>query len=203
MSVRDLLRRFWPIIPIVVIVIGLAVVVQIFKESCWLATWLFSFLNDWAIIIGATATVILATAAFATVFIAIRENRRTSALDRIRSWAEGTFDVFTNPPKAQLPQVLEEIRARLQPCHAKCIGILRDAELQGGDLNTKVKSAYISFCKYLSILGTEEDITTLKEYFKKTDFGDIKPITTTEELGRETKELIAQLTEVVNSATRL
>jgi len=59
------------LIALVITVICFAALVQIFKETNCIANWLFNFLNDWALVLSASVTLLLATAAF----WAIRESR--------------------------------------------------------------------------------------------------------------------------------
>ena len=76
---RNLFGKYWPVIPIcIALILCAAVLVQIFKLSNWVANWLFNFVNDWAIILSASITLLLAVAAL----WAISETRRIRSEDR-------------------------------------------------------------------------------------------------------------------------
>ncbi|MBE9512973.1 MAG: hypothetical protein IMY77_02815 [Chloroflexi bacterium] len=129
------------------------------------------------------------------------EERRIRAAERVLSWAEESFDVLARPTRYKdLSQQKVDLIIRLQPSHVKSYSILHFVEKLGGELNTKTKTAYICFSKFIATLGTEEDITRLKEYFWATDFGEAKPINNGEELKEAKKELMLYLGEVINSA---
>jgi len=85
------LRRFWlPITIVIVIILGFAIWVQFSKETNWFAKWVFDFLAQWAIVLSAAVTLMLAMAAFWN----ISDTRRfryvesiTKSLDGTRGWA--------------------------------------------------------------------------------------------------------------------
>lgn len=87
---KGLFGKYWHVILISVIILLLAftVLVQNTKDTNDLAKWTFDFLDDWATVLSAAVTLMLAIAAF----WAIAENRRIQAesdkiasLDRISS----------------------------------------------------------------------------------------------------------------------
>ena len=89
------LRRFWlPITIGAVIILGFAIWVQFFKETNCFAKWVFVFLSQWATVLSATVTLLLAFAAFWV----ISETRHFRYLDEetntiadLNKWATDTF----------------------------------------------------------------------------------------------------------------
>lgn len=84
-------KRFWlPLTIGIVIIIGFAIWVQFSKETNCFAKWVFDFLTQWAIVLSAAVTLMLALAAFWNISD-IRHFRYvesiTKSLDEIRSWA--------------------------------------------------------------------------------------------------------------------
>ncbi len=69
--------RIWLLIIILLaIVFCLAIVVQIFKSECAAAKAIFDFISEWAIVLGAVATLVLAFAAFWSVNRSIEHEKR-------------------------------------------------------------------------------------------------------------------------------
>ncbi len=80
--------RRYPLLPtaaiVLIILVVIAIVVQIFRQTNFVAAWIFNFVNGWAAALSASAAVILVVIYLAT----IQENRRNGALNRIRAWAK-------------------------------------------------------------------------------------------------------------------
>ncbi|MDD4859558.1 MAG: hypothetical protein PHR56_05070 [Dehalococcoidales bacterium] len=76
-------QRWYFIIIVVIVVLGTAILVQNFKSNNCFAKWLFNFLNDWAMVLSAFATLLLA---FVTVWT-LREGRRSVLGNRLNEWA--------------------------------------------------------------------------------------------------------------------
>lgn len=70
-------KRHWYIPAIVVLVIGVAVWVQLTKDSNWVASWVFDFVNGWATTLMAAATVGLA---IATICMIAHSGRQTKMI---------------------------------------------------------------------------------------------------------------------------
>jgi predicted PurR-regulated permease PerM len=69
--------RIWLLVIILLaIVLCLAIVVQIFKSECVAAKAIFDFISEWAIALGAVATLVLAFAAFWSVNKSIEHEKR-------------------------------------------------------------------------------------------------------------------------------
>jgi len=63
-AIWNFLKAFWlPVSMGVVIILGFAVWVQLSKETNWFANWLFTFLKEWATVLSAAVTLLLAFAA--------------------------------------------------------------------------------------------------------------------------------------------
>lgn len=85
------MRRSWlPVTIGLVIILGFAIWVQSSKETNWFAKWVFDLLTQWAIVLSAAVTLMLAMAAFLNISDA-RHFRYvesiTKSLDETRSWA--------------------------------------------------------------------------------------------------------------------
>jgi len=76
---------------VLVILVVIAIVVQIFRQTNFFAAWIFNFVNDWATLLSATAAVIIIFMAWIT----IQENRRSEALNRIRTWGKEAIHVLS------------------------------------------------------------------------------------------------------------
>ena len=136
----------------------LAILIQSFKTTNCLATWLFNFLSQWAMVLAASATVLLAAAAF----WAIMDNRHSRlkdskkhSLDQICSWAQDAFRVLSRPGEYLVLDAAErfEMRMDLTPIYARSIVTIADANEFGGDLKTKVDSASTRLNAFIEYLG--------------------------------------------------
>jgi len=88
---KMLFGKYWWLVPAaIVIILALAVVVQYTKDTSEVAEWVFKFLSDWAVILSATAGLLVVFGAL----LAIRENRRSEARRKIRQWAEECLKHF-------------------------------------------------------------------------------------------------------------
>ena len=77
-GMRHLFRKYWYAILIVIIILTLAVLVQYTKDTNDVAKWVFTFLKEWAVILSAVGTLLLAWIALWT----IRERRRSNAAQK-------------------------------------------------------------------------------------------------------------------------
>lgn len=136
---RMLLGKYWPLyLAVIITILVSTVLVQIFKSTNFVAAWLFNFVNDWAAALSATAAVLL----IITAFMAIRENRRTRSLDKIRSWAEDAITLLYLPSTEEIPLVKwSELEKKLKTILARSVSPLAISESFGGDLEKKVKKA--------------------------------------------------------------
>lgn len=163
--------------------------------------------KDWVLIASAGATFLLAVAAFWAIkeqHKDRKEERRNLALERIRRWAEDTFDIISRPsPTQELKEILLILKLNLRIVHVKSVGILSDAEQLRGEVASRVKTGYLELSKFIAMLGGENDIADLKEYFRLTDFGNITPIRNTEQLAAAKKDVMHQLLGIIDTATKI
>ncbi len=154
---RTIIGKYWWLIPLgVTIIIILAVLVQLFKETNTLAGWIFNFLQDWATILSASITFMLLVAAF----YAFRENRRNQALNRIRNWAEEITVIL-------LTSDSEDRKTRhLNARWAKCVGISADSRFLGGSIKSETGVAIVIFNNFHNAIKRGE-ISVLHEDFLK------------------------------------
>ena len=77
------------IIVIAIIAFASAIIIQFLKDSNEIAKWLFTFVNDWAPALGATAVIAL----IITFLWNLRENRREKARRVIYNWTKDAMKV--------------------------------------------------------------------------------------------------------------
>lgn len=193
------------------------------------AIFIFIFLYEGIDVkISAFATLALAFAAF----MAIDENRRLRndnrriqeetlinerhrlALERIRSWAEETFEKISQqighgfegsitPVIFIVHERLRVIKGGLLSNVVKSIGIETAAKQLEGGISKEVTLAIQILSEYVGRLGTEEDIVKFREFIGDTDFGDkLKPFNSLEEVITAEKEVLQQLKKVLDSVTK-
>jgi len=177
----DLVRRFWlPITIFVVIILGLAILIQIYKETNCFAGWVFNFLQQWAIVLGAAVTFLLALAAFWS----ISDTRHfqyvesiTKSLDEVRSWAMDTKRALYLPRWGHQEASQYDLRDNLEHMATRSVFVKSDAErlvkaLQKGEANIVV-------CELASKVN---DATTRLDQFikdlRQTDPGDFEGLRT-------------------------
>lgn len=170
--------------------------------------------EGFAVKISAFAVLLLAFAAFMSIEESRRlreENRRIReeqnqeerhrlALERIRNWAEELFGLVTRPTRYRLLQARkQELEGLLHLGGAKSVGVLKDAEIVGGNVHSSVNIANLIIFKFVSRLRGEQDITEFKVRFGIA--GIVEPIKDAAELEEQKKELLTALSEIINSAT--
>lgn len=172
---KNLFRKYWWAVLIGAIILCFAILVQVFRKASPLpetdlqgvAEEIFTFLQDWAIALSASVALLLVI----VTFMALRENRRIGALNRIRSWAAGSNRVLTATRfKGQgltVEQKLKRIRADIQAVMVDSLGALADAEALGGDLKERVGDAVISVANLKDIVEQHPDRPTLEAVLKK------------------------------------
>lgn len=184
-------------------VLSFAVLVQSFKSTNCLAAWIFNFMNDWAIILYASVTFLLAIAAFWGIREGLRERveeRHREALERMRNWSEQVFEVVTRPTRQpNLKLRKKELNALITSVGPKAIGILHDAERLGGDINLYVKFANLIIFKFTARLGDEGDIAKFRGKYNIEE--TINPISNVNELEEAKRELLEAFGDVIKSAT--
>jgi len=127
------LRRFWlPITIVIVIILGFAIWVQFSKETNWFAKWVFDFLAQWAIVLSAAVTLMLAMAAFWN----ISDTRRfryvesiTKSLDGTRGWALDAKRALFLPWWDHQWASQYKLRENLEHVAVRSVFVKSDAEL--------------------------------------------------------------------------
>jgi len=165
---KGLFRKYRRVILAGGIVLCLAILVQVFRKASLFANTplqgaadnIFNFLDDWAIILSASVALFLVIAAF----MAIRENRRLGALNRIRSWAtEALRPIAVSGRQAQtLEDMGKQIQGELGAALLGRIGAAADAEALGGSVYEKVWKAVKSLSEFNAMLTQIPDEATFK-----------------------------------------
>jgi len=127
-----LVRRFWiPVTILIIVVLGFAICIQLNKETCRFAGWVFDFLQQWVIVLSAAVTLLLALAAFWS----ISDTRHfryvesiTESLDEVRSWAVDTKRALYLPKWGHQEASEYRLRDNLEHIAARSVFIRRDAE---------------------------------------------------------------------------
>jgi len=91
---KSFIKRYPYLLAIIlslIVLICIAVIIQVFRETNYIAAWIFNFVNDWATSLSATAAVIIIFVAWIT----FQENRRNEALSRIRNWAKEAVNTLS------------------------------------------------------------------------------------------------------------
>lgn len=115
--------------------------------------------------------------------MAIRENRRTQALDTVRSWAEDAIMLLYVPGEQEIPLLKwSELEVKLKTIAAKSVGARANAKKFGGDLDEKVKKAVANLVKLMDTVDHADRLA------------DAIP---------SVEELLKDLLEVMDSASKL
>lgn len=148
-------RKYWIAIPIIVVV-SLVATIQMLKASNCVATWTFDFLNDWAMVLSAAATVTLAIVAFWTIRksseqsrAAIEENRRLRAQDVELDFKRRTLEDIVNwvmdinkyclpPPKTGKKRYMEWIRGISVSLGGEGKWVIGNSYIFGSEFKTKL-----------------------------------------------------------------
>lgn len=104
--------------------------------------------GDWILIGSGGATFLLAIAAFWTIWQNYkfkREDRRTQALYRTRSWAEKAIQLLTIASPTDLNKANEALKQNIQIIRAESLSALADAQVLGGEVKQKVQRAVHNF----------------------------------------------------------
>lgn len=125
-------KRFWlPITIGVVIILGFAIWVQFSKGTNCFAEWVFDFLTQWAIVLSATVTLMLAIAAFWNV----SDTRHfryvesiSKSLDEIRSWALDANRALFLPWWDRQWALQYNLREKLEHIAARSVFVKSDTE---------------------------------------------------------------------------
>lgn len=130
------IKRFWfPIAIGIVVILGFAIWVQLCKETNFFAKWAFDFVTQWAIVLSASVTLILA---FATFWV-ISDTRhfrylddKTKVITDLNNWAADVVRCLSIPAryiadKTELRKNLIDCRTELMIKVAQSIGIFAAA----------------------------------------------------------------------------
>jgi len=140
------------IIVVAIIAIASAVTIQFLKASNEVAEWLFTFVNEWAPALSATAAVTL----IVTFLWNLRENRREKARRAIYDWAKDAMKVtVSSQDELDFLHIIKD-GAALQ----------YDADSLGKDFKAELMAAMDAITKYHEGLPRTES-HDLKEEAKK------------------------------------
>jgi len=152
-----LFGKYWWLVPVaIVIILALAVVVQYTKDTNDIAEWIFNFLKEWAVILSASIAVVLVIA----TLMAVRENRRTQALDRIRVWAENVLQILVGPGKGT------EKDKKFQALWVGSYSISADARFIGGNLKVRTGEAITKLNKFHKLMEDKDSSAINKEFLE-------------------------------------
>jgi len=181
----SLFGKYWPlylasvVVILVSVIAAIVVQLQLFKETNWLAAWLFKFVNDWAVPLSASATILLVIA----IFMTIRETRRRRVLERIRTWASNAITLMKAPSTEESPALkVAELNAKFQAIKAGSAQILVDSKQISRELNDRVEKAVSS-------------ILEISDAFSKGD--------TTFDIKSKTLTFLKELSDVIDCASKL
>ncbi len=141
---------------------------QLFKETNWLAIWLFKFVDDWAAPLSVPPAILL----IICVFMTIRETRRKRVLDRIRTWASNAIMLLIAPSTEESPVLkIADLNAIFQALKTGSTRVLADSKKFGRELNDRVEKAVSSIWEHSDAFSkgdttfdfTEKPPTLLKE----------------------------------------
>ena len=150
-------KNWWFILVIFFVIVGFAAGLQYFRETNSLAEWVFEFLNDWAVILSATAGLLVVFSAL----LAIRENRRSEARRKIRQWAE---EILLNLNKKDTE---EQSLALTSLWHIRS-SIFYDSNFLGGSIASNMRVTLYAFFEYLQMLPKKDKLYTKSGKLKKT-----------------------------------
>ncbi len=138
-----MLRKYWHVILIVVIILPLAVVVQYTKDTNDITRWVFNFLKEWAVIFGAVGALLLAVIAFWTIF----RERRSKLANELYTWAKNSLRlILTSGETGTEQQIFDKLQSNLSMIHSEALVLIVDAAKFSDSVLEKVKSV-ISKCQ--------------------------------------------------------
>ena len=126
----------------------------------------------------AWGTLMLALATFLT----IRENRRLSAISRIRSWAEKSIQLLTIASPSDLNKAIQALKTNIQIIRTESLSALADAEVLGGEVKKKVQKAVHNFNEFTDKAESDDKSINFEALLKN---------------------LLGDFSEVINSASKL
>ena len=158
-----------------------------------IANQIYTYFKDWGILIGATATILLAWTAFWNIsdtrFFRSEEDRKQRA-NRIVVWAKDTISAL-NPPEdtgKDPVQRLNKYSDQLGIVTIEFTAIVADAQFLGGDIKAQTEKAVINFVRYTIAI---DDALSLAKKGKRPG-----PPPTTQRLIKELMELITVATKI-------
>ena len=127
-----LVRRFWLSITIgIVIILGLAIWIHFNKETNCVAGWLFDFLQQWAIVLGAAVTLLLALIAVLNISDTRHFRYAESIakyLDEVCSWLTETKRALYLPKWGHQEAARYQLRDKLENVAVRSEFVKGDAE---------------------------------------------------------------------------
>jgi len=167
---KRLFRKYCYVVLIAVIVLTLAVVVQYTKNTNDVASWVFNFLKDWAVILSAIGAFLLAGIALFTI---LRE-RRSKAAQKINTWASDSLkliinsidmDILAVESKAvDVEESIASIISYLQTIDTEAIALIVDASNFSGTVEKMIDNIG-SKCE--EGMGLEYDKENADEFLTK------------------------------------
>ena len=162
-GMRRLFRKYWYVILIVVIILALAVVVQYTKDTNDVARGVFNFLKEWAVILSAAGTFLLAGIAFWTIM----RSRRSKIADEVHTWARGCLRLISSARNAPLTkeEYISMIQNRLRTIDSEAITMIMEAASLNNE--TVLKSLHSIISKCLKGVELESTMENQDEVYKK------------------------------------
>ena len=170
-------RAYWKgiVIPFCIVLV-IAITIQWFKDDFVFSKWLFEFLSDWAIVLSAFVTFLLAFSAF----VAISNDRHQRNIDRklaiiadIRKWAEFAIEEVRNIPDP-ISSNPREAETHVRNVASKALSVMIEANNLGGELKTAVNETTTRFKKLRDAMGERKHLNVEKmKLIMFTDFTNI------------------------------
>lgn len=127
---KESIREHWLLFSVGIVIIFTSILVQALKETpcpeympwyqCW-SNQVFKYFADWAFILGATGTLLLAFIAFWT----IKENRRSGYAKEVRIWAENALRLLLEPVEINktIEQNFIEFKNNIRKIHSEFLTV--------------------------------------------------------------------------------
>jgi len=116
----------------IAVLVGLAILMQLTKSTNCLSNWVFTFLDDWAVILSALTALILVI----VTIVNIIENRRRILLTEVQKWTRDALTFVSMTFNKEIPDI--EIVNSLNSLLKEIITASLFASLVSGKIRIKV-----------------------------------------------------------------
>jgi len=159
-----LFRKYWYVILTVVIILALAAVVQYTKDTNDVARWVLNFLKEWAVILSAAGTFLLAGIALWIIM----SGRRSKVANELYTWARKSLSLIAidEVEVTDKEEYINKMQTRFKKINGEAIALIVDA----GDFSDTVFNTITGITKKcFKAIELKSTMENQDEVFKKID----------------------------------